>query len=101
MKECDRQQRISKQNDYFTSRDSQIPQRENLSSFKMFQQIEIDDFNSFLGLITDLQIIRVTDAEIQLKNGKSQIIYWQIKIKIFEIIIFRINQYWFDKFWTI
>ena len=70
MKECDRQQRFSKQNDYFSSRDSKIPKRENLPSHKMFQQIEIDDFSSLLGLISDLEIIKVTDAEIQLKNGK-------------------------------
>lgn len=41
---------------------------------KYTQSLKIDDFRTFVGIISDLKVTKVTEGRIFLKNGKSLIL---------------------------
>jgi hypothetical protein len=70
MEEWVKQQRLIKQTDNFNYKAPAPAKFEEDFSFRISQPLEVDDFKSFLCLISDLEIYKITNREIWLKNCK-------------------------------
>lgn len=70
MAECDKRQRELKQNDIFNPKVIRESYQEQAPMFKINEPLEIDDFKSFLCLISDLKVETITNNKLYLRNSK-------------------------------